>query len=54
MNYPAREHKTRYGTTIDALFSRYNENITCRTFDTYFSYQLIVTFVESKNASTLQ
>ena len=50
MKNPAREPTTRYGTTIDTVFSRYLENITSRTFAAYFSYQPIVTFVESKNA----
>jgi hypothetical protein len=53
MNNPAREPITRCGTTIDAVFSRYLENITSKIFVIYFSFHRpIVTFVQSKNAST--
>ena len=48
INNPAREPTTRYGTTIDAVFSKYLENIISRTFVTYFSYNRpILTFVET-------
>ena len=29
---------TKYGTTIDAIFTRYLENIETRTYVSYFSY----------------
>ena len=37
---------TRYGTTIDAVFTRYIEKIECKSLFTYFSYhKILVTFI---------
>lgn len=38
---------TRYGTTIDAVFTRYIEKIECKSLFTYFSYhKILVTFID--------
>lgn len=37
---------TRYGTTIDAVFTRYIEKIECKSLFAYFSYiKILVTFI---------
>ena len=38
MNNDPQESTTKYGTTIDAVFSRYLENIKSQTYVSYFSY----------------
>jgi len=38
INNDPRESATKYGTTIDAVFSRYLENIKSQTYISYFSY----------------
>lgn len=48
INNKLTESTTRYGTTIDAVFSRYLDNITSNTFITYFSYhQPIISLILS-------
>lgn len=47
LNSNPHESTTKYGTTIDAVFSRYLEKIESRTFVSYFSYHKpVVSFVE--------
>ena len=38
MNNDPQESTTKYGTTIDAVFSRYLEDIKSQTYVSYFSY----------------
>ena len=38
INNNPREPTTKYGTTIDAVFIRYLDNVMSNTFITYFSY----------------
>lgn len=54
VNNNPRESTTRYGTTIDAVFIRYLDNVMSNTFVAYFSYHRpIVTLIPSKTASTV-
>lgn len=53
INNKPTEPTTRYGTTIDAVFSRYLDNITSNTFVTYFSYHRpIISLMPSNTPST--
>ena len=50
MNNDAQQSTTKYGTTLDAVFSRFLYKINSKTFISYFSYHKpIVSFIESKN-----
>ena len=50
MNNDAQQSTTKYGTTLDAVFSRFFDKINSKTFISYFSYHKpIVSFIESKN-----
>lgn len=49
MNNSPTESTTRHGTTIDAVFSRYLENLESRVFITYFSYHKpIISFLDNE------
>ncbi|GFV96709.1 uncharacterized protein TNCV_3388021 [Trichonephila clavipes] len=51
MNTDAREGTTRYGTTIDAVFSRFLKRTQSRIFISYFSYHTpVVCFLENNDA----
>ncbi|XP_044589254.1 uncharacterized protein LOC123268337 [Cotesia glomerata] len=53
INNNPREPTTRYGTTIDAVFIRYLDNVMSNTFVTYFSYHRpIVTVIPSSEATS--
>lgn len=54
INNNPREYTTRYGTTIDAVFIRYLDNVMSNTFVTYFSYHRpIVTVIPSEATSNI-
>jgi hypothetical protein len=49
MNNSPTESTTRHGTTIDAVFSRFLENLESRVFITYFSYHKpIISFLKNE------
>ena len=53
INNNPREATTRYGTTIDAVFIRYLDNVMSNTFVTYFSYHRpIVTVIPSSEVTS--
>lgn len=53
INNRPTESTTRYGTTIDAVFSRYLDNMMSTTFVTYFSYHRpIISLIPSNTPST--
>ena len=48
MNNDPQESTTKYGTTIDAVFSRYLENIKFQTYVSYFSYHKPIVSIRYK------
>lgn len=52
INDNPREPTTRYGTTIDAVFIRYLDNVMPNTFVTYFSYHRPIVIVIPSSEAT--
>lgn len=53
INNNPRDPTTRYGTTIDAVFMRYLDNVMSNNCVTYFSYHRpIVTVIRSSEATS--
>lgn len=54
INNNPRESTTKYGTTIDAVFVRYLDNVSSNTFVTYFSYHRpIITVIPPEETSNI-